>query len=99
MNQQMTVGLVIEVLRGLGLHTEAKRIAVKAEIRYTHLVIAFLNGRIPEERAPIADHFGVSSERASEIIGWLLMCDLSERPHRTTYVPKRYKPRFDSWGI
>lgn len=63
--------------------TAHQRIA--AEIRYTHLVFAFISGKTPPWDPPIAGDFGVTDERASEIIGWALICDLDDLLLARTY--------------
>jgi hypothetical protein len=56
--------------------TARERIA--QEIRYTQLVFSFIAGKSPPWNPPDPSNYGVSHERASEIIGWALICDLSD---------------------
>jgi len=51
--------------------------------------MAFIAGRTPPEQAPIACHFGVSNERADEIIALALAVDLADKRMHQQYLDNR----------
>ena len=74
----------------------------RGEIKYTMLVFAFLAGKTPPEFPPIAAEYGISDERASEIIGEALLCDFADmalkQTHGRTYDDSGSRPILNADG-